>query len=57
MQVDLRDAGSIPGLDDPLEEGTAAHYNILVWRIPLIEKVAQSWTRLSDLAYMLIGRL
>ena len=21
MQVDLRDAGSIPGLDDPLEEG------------------------------------
>ena len=25
---------SIPGLEDPLENGTAAHCSILAWRIP-----------------------
>ena len=25
MQVDAKDTGSIPGLGDPLEEGTATH--------------------------------
>ena len=31
---DLRDMGSIPGQEDPLEEGLATHSNILAWRIP-----------------------
>ena len=31
---DVRDAGSIPGLEDPLEEGMATHSSILAWRIP-----------------------
>ena len=26
------------GQEDPLEEGTATHSNILVWRIPWIEE-------------------
>ena len=32
------DAGSIPGLEDPLEEGMATHSSILAWRIPWIEE-------------------
>ena len=28
------DLGSIPGLEDPLEEGMAIHSSILAWRIP-----------------------
>ena len=31
---DLRDMGSIPGSEDPLEEGTATYYSILAWKIP-----------------------
>ena len=31
---DVRDTGSIPGLEDPEEEGMAAHSNILAWRVP-----------------------
>ena len=31
---DVRDAGSIPGLEDPLEEVMATHSSILAWRIP-----------------------
>ena len=53
--------GSIPGWEDPLEEGTATHSNILAWRIPWPEepgglqsigshRVRQDW---SDLAYTL----
>ena len=30
---DIRDASSVPGLEDPLEEGMAIHSSILVWRI------------------------
>ena len=29
------DMGSIPGLEDPLEEGMATHSSILTWRIPM----------------------
>ena len=32
--ADLRDTGSIPGLEDPLEEGMATRSSILPWRIP-----------------------
>ena len=31
---DIRDGGSIPGREDPLEEGMATHSSILAWRIP-----------------------
>ena len=27
--------GSVPGLEDPLEEGMATHSSILAWRIPM----------------------
>ena len=44
------------GWEDPLEEGTATHSNILAWRIPrdrgawqaTVHGVTTSWTRLSD---------
>ena len=32
------DPGSIPGLEDPLEEGMSTHSNILAWRIPWTER-------------------
>ena len=59
---DVRDPGSIPGREDPLEEGMATHSSILAWRIPMdrgawwatVQEVAKSWTRLSDLACHLI---
>ena len=31
----IRDIGSIPGSEDPLEECTATHSSILAWRIPI----------------------
>ena len=30
---ELRDAGSTPGWEDPLEEGVASQSTMLVWRI------------------------
>ena len=35
---DLRDAGSIPGLESPLEEGMVTHSSDLAWRIPWTEE-------------------
>ena len=35
---DVRDAGLIPGGEDPLEKEMANHSSILAWRIPQIEK-------------------
>ena len=32
------DAGSIPGLEDALEEEMATHSSILAWRIPWTEE-------------------
>ena len=32
--ADTRDAGSIPGWEDPLEKEMATHFNILAWKIP-----------------------
>ena len=32
------DLGLIPGWEDPLEKGVAAHSNILAWRIPRTEE-------------------
>ena len=31
---DTEDAGTIPGGEDPLEEGMATHSSILAWEIP-----------------------
>ena len=38
QSANVRDAGSIPGLGRPLEEGAAAHYSILARRIPWAEE-------------------
>ena len=38
MYLNIRDVGSIPGQEDPLEEGLATHSSILVWRISWIEE-------------------
>ena len=35
---DIRDMGSIPGGEDPQEEGMATHSSILAWRIPRTEE-------------------
>ena len=35
----VRDAGSIPGQEGPLEEGITTHSSILAWRIPQTEKL------------------
>ena len=35
---DVRHLGSIPGLENPLEEGMVTHPSILAWRIPLAEE-------------------
>ena len=35
---DIRDLGSIPGQEDPLEEGMATHSSTLAWRIPWTEE-------------------
>ena len=37
---DIRDIGSIPGWEAPLEEGTATHSSTLAWRIPWTEEPA-----------------
>ena len=34
----VRDAGLIPGLEDPLETGMATHFSILAWKIPWTEE-------------------
>ena len=36
---DKRDVGSIPGSEDPLEEGMATHSSIPAWRIPWTEEL------------------
>ena len=36
--LDAGDAGSIPGSEDPQEEGMAIHASILAWRIPWTEE-------------------
>ena len=35
---EIKDVGSIPGLEDPLEEGMATHSGILAWRIQWTEE-------------------
>ena len=61
-RCDIKEAGLIPGWEDPLEEGMAAHSSILAWRIPWTQelgglpygyRVAKSRTHWSNLACML----
>ena len=35
---DIRDVGSVPGGEDPLEEVMAVHSSVLAWRIPWTEE-------------------
>ena len=35
---DIKDTGSTPGWEDPLEEGMATHSSIIAWRIPQAEE-------------------
>ena len=35
---DVRDAGLIPGQEDPLEENIAIHSSILAWGVPWTEE-------------------
>ena len=35
---DVRDVGSIPGREDPLEQEMATHSSILAWRTPWAEE-------------------
>ena len=36
--TDVRETGSYPGWEDPLEEEMAKHFSILAWRIPWTEE-------------------
>ena len=38
LPANAEDAGSIPGLEDPLEKEMATHSNILAWEIPWTEE-------------------
>ena len=41
---DIRDAGSILGWKDPLEEGMATQSSILAWRIPWTEEPGENYS-------------
>ena len=59
---DAREAGMIPGSQDPLEKEMATHSSTLAYKIPWIEESGgllsmgfQSWTRLSGFTSLHIG--
>ena len=41
---DVRDVGSIPGLEDPLVKGMATHSSNLAWRVPWTEEPDGLWS-------------
>ena len=60
---DVRDTSSIPGWEDPLEEGTATHSNILAWKIPwteepgrlqsiVLDRVEHNWSNLACMSWI-----
>ena len=60
---DIRDPGSIPGLQDSLEKEMATHSSILAWRIPWTEEpgsllsiglqiVGHDWSSLACMHHM-----
>ena len=38
---DTRDGGSIPGSEEPLEQGRATHSSIFAWKIPWTEEAGE----------------
>ena len=61
---DIRHRGLIPGQEDPLEKGMAAHSSVLAWRIPWAEepgglqsirsqRVEHDWSTLACMLYSL----
>ena len=44
----IRDMSSIPGGEDPLEEGMATHSSILAWRISWTQEPRRLWSILSQ---------
>ena len=57
---DIRDEGSTPGQEDPLEEGMPTHSSTLAWRIPWTEepgglqsmgsqRVSYNWSHLAHI--------
>ena len=62
---DVRDVGSIPGGEDPLEKEMATQSGILVWEIPWtqepgrlqsmgLQRVGHKWSNLAHLALFLL---
>ena len=49
---DVKDVGSVPGQEDPLEEGMAISSSILAWRIPWAEESG----RLQSIGLQRVGR-
>ena len=45
LPVSARDTGSIPGQEDPLEEGMATHSSVLAWRVPWTEATVHGVTK------------
>ena len=41
---DIGDVSSIPGWQDPLEEGMTTHSSILTWKIPRTEELGRLWS-------------
>ena len=41
---DIGDVSSIPGWQDPLEEGMTTHSSILTWKIPRTEELGGLWS-------------
>ena len=41
IEGDIRDAGSIPGGENPLKEGMETHSSILAWIIPWTEETGR----------------
>ena len=45
---DIRNASSIPGQEDPLQEGMAVHTSIHAWRNPWTEEPDRLWSIVSQ---------
>ena len=44
---DSRDSGLIPGLEDLLKKGMAAHSSILAWISPWTEEPGRQWSMIG----------
>ena len=45
---DVRDTGSIPGLERYLEKGMTTHSSMLAWRIPWTEEPSRLQSRVTQ---------